>query len=126
VLRRIGRVAIVFALCGVIGLQWAALQSIAWTAMLIEYSKHSTVCYAIQRTFDGAHPCSLCHAVSKAKSSEKKSDLQSSFVRLDMICPGSVSIAQRSFAPVVFPELVFFCPNNRSSPLAPPPRLVDV
>ena len=44
--------------------------------MIIDYSKRGTLCQAIAQTFDGAHPCSLCHIVNKGKSAEKKSDLQ--------------------------------------------------
>ena len=41
--------------------------------MLIEYSKRAPLCQAIAQTFDGAHPCSLCHiVVNKGKTSEKK------------------------------------------------------
>ena len=46
--------------------------------MIIDYSKRAPLCQAIAQTFDGAHPCSLCHVVNKGKNSEKKSDLQSS------------------------------------------------
>jgi hypothetical protein len=77
VLREVGRIVTIGALCCAIGLHWVALQSFAWTSMLIEYSKRAPLCQAIAQTFDGAHPCSLCHFVNKGKSSEKKSDLQS-------------------------------------------------
>jgi len=39
VLRCIGRIVMVLALCCAIGLHWIALQSLAWTAMVIQYSK---------------------------------------------------------------------------------------
>jgi len=67
-------------------MHWIVLQSLAWTTMLIDYSKRAPLCRAIAQTFDGAHPCSLCHVVNKGKSSEKKSDLQSPTPKIDMIC----------------------------------------
>src|SRR5206468_7477725 len=76
VLRCICRVLTIFALCCAIGLHWIALQSLAWTTMIIDYSKREPLCHAIAQTFDGAHPCSLCKMVNKAKSTERKSDLQ--------------------------------------------------
>jgi hypothetical protein len=86
VLLCIGRIATIVALCCAIGLHWLVLQSVAWTTMLIEHSKGASLCQAIAQTFDGAHPCSLCHAVNKGKNSEKKSDLQSPTPKMDMIC----------------------------------------
>src|SRR5215469_16260917 len=78
------------ALCCSIGLHWLALQSVAWTSMLIENSKRAPLCQAITRTFDGAHPCSLCHIVATGKASEKKSDIQSPLPKIDIICVARV------------------------------------
>ena len=47
VLRHLGRIVTIFALCCAIGLQWIALQSLAWTTMLIDYSKRAPLCQAI-------------------------------------------------------------------------------
>ena len=58
--------------------------------MLIEYSKRAPLCQAIAQTFDGAHPCSLCHIVTKGKASEKKSDMQSPVPKIDIICVARV------------------------------------
>ncbi len=62
--------------------------------MIIDYSKRAPLCQAIAQTFDGAHPCSLCHVVSKGKNSEKKQDLQSPTAKIDMIC---APLANRHF-----------------------------
>src|SRR5215472_5741733 len=86
VFRCIGRIVTIFALCCAIGLHWLTLQSIAWTSMIIDYSKRGTLCEAIAQTFDGAHPCSLCHIVDRGKTTEKKSDLQLLTPKIDMIC----------------------------------------
>jgi hypothetical protein len=53
-----------------------ALQSVAWTTMLFEYSKHAPLRQAIAQTIDGSHPCAICHAVTMGKKSEKKSEFQ--------------------------------------------------
>jgi hypothetical protein len=55
VLRCIGRIVMVLALCCAIGLHWIALQSLAWTAMVIQYSKCARLGQAIEQTLDGAH-----------------------------------------------------------------------
>src|SRR3954471_21635395 len=79
-----GRIVTISALCLSIGLHWIALQSLAWTTMVIDYSKRAPLCRAIAQTFDGKHPCSLCHAVNKGESSKKKQDVQSSMLKIDM------------------------------------------
>src|SRR4026209_232016 len=99
VLRRLGRILTIFALCCAIGLQWIALQSLAWTTMLIDYSKRAPLCQAIAQTFDGAHPCSLCHVVATGKASEKKSDMQAPVPKIDMICAPFPTSIVRTFIP---------------------------
>ena len=101
------------ALCCAIGLQWVALQSIAWTAMIVNYSKHGTLCEAIAQTFDGAHPCSLCHIVNKGKTTEKKSDLQLLTPKIDMICTKRAITVVRPFAYVDYVAARFFSSRNR-------------
>jgi hypothetical protein len=126
VLRCIARAVTIFALCCAIGLHWIALQSLAWTTMLIDYSKRAPLCQAIAQTFDGAHPCSLCHAVKKGKNSEKKSDLQSPASKIDMIC---VSSSTRLIRPSIsFEYTVFdfsFSKIERSPPVPPPRSLLS-
>jgi hypothetical protein len=40
------------------------LQVVAWTRMLYQYSQGSTVSEALQKTFDGKHPCEICKRVA--------------------------------------------------------------
>jgi hypothetical protein len=122
--RCVGRIAAIIALCCAIGLHWVALQSVAWTTMLVQNAKHASLCKAIVQTFDGAHPCSLCHAVSAAKNSEKKSDLQSSMPKIDMICVArAISLLPR-FTPFEYSVSDFSSSERRHSPPVPPPRLL--
>ncbi|SRR6266478_442542 len=121
-LRCAGRIATISALCLSIGLHWIALQSLAWTTMVIDYSRHAPFCRAIAQTFDGAHPCSLCDVVSKGKSSEKKQDLQSATPKIDMIC---APLANRITHPFVLFEYTIrgcFSLELGHSPPVPPPR----
>ncbi|MDB6119237.1 MAG: hypothetical protein JWO08_3018 [Verrucomicrobiaceae bacterium] len=60
-----------------IGAQWAVLQSAAWVGMAVSYSLHEgSVTEGLSKTFDGQHPCALCHVVTKGKGSEKKDPAQ--------------------------------------------------
>ena len=120
--RCIGRIVTIFALCCAIGLQWLTLQSIAWTSMIIDYSKRGTLCQAIAETFDGAHPCSLCHIVDKGKTSEKKSDLQLLTPKVDMICTKGAITLIRPSAYVDYVAGHFSVFKLGESPPVPPPR----
>jgi len=122
VLRQVGRIATIGALCCAIGMHWIVLQSLAWTTMLIDYSKRAPLCQAIAQTFDGAHPCSLCHVVNKGKSSEKKSDLQSPMPKIDMICVSRSGHSTRPFVPFEYTVRDFCSSQIGRSPPVPPPR----
>jgi hypothetical protein len=99
------------------------LQSVAWTTMIVEYAKHQSLRAAIAQTFDGGHPCSVCHMVSKGKNSEKKSDLQSPVQKIDMICVARVMRFLQAFVPFDFATRHFSSPESTHSPPVPPPRL---
>src|SRR5438876_6488640 len=101
-----------------------ALQSFAWTNMLIKNSKRAPLCQAIAQTFDGTHPCSLCHAVSKGKNSEKKSDLQSAAPKIDMICATRAISPARLFVRFEYARKNFSISEIGHSPPVPPPRLL--
>jgi len=122
VLRCAGRIATIFALCCAIGLHWVALQSLAWTTMIIDYSKRAPLRQAITQTFDGGHPCSLCHAVSTGKNSEKKSDLQSPTPKIDMICAPRAIRVVPPFRRFEYASTDFSLSRVGQPPLVPPPR----
>lgn len=121
--RHIGRIATISALCCAIGLHWMALQSIAWTTMIFSYAKQQSLPTAIAQTFDGAHPCSLCHAVNKGKTSEKKSDLQSPTQKIDLICVARTIRMLSDFEAFDYPGLDFPSLVVSHSPAVPPPRI---
>jgi hypothetical protein len=122
VVRHISRVVTIFALCCAIGLHWLTLQSIAWTSMIIDYSKRGTLCQAIAQTFDGVHPCSLCHIVNKGKSAEKKSDLQLPTPKLDLICTKDAITLALPFISFDYANSNFRISEVGHSPPVPPPR----
>jgi hypothetical protein len=82
------------------------------------------LCQAIAQTFDGAHPCSLCHVVATGKASEKKTDVQSPVPRIDIICVARVI---RLISPVALFEYAlrdFSVSEIEHSPPVPPPRVM--
>ena len=72
---RAGQVLLVFVLLSISGAHWLVLQSIAWSAMLVEYAHDSALVDAVSQTFDGEHPCGLCKQIAQEKKTEKKTEI---------------------------------------------------
>lgn len=115
----------VLALCLTIGLQWLALQSVAWTAMMLSNAKQVSFCQAVKRTFDGSHPCSLCHVVSKGKASEHRRDFQSSLAKVDIVCVSRVIALLPRLASWDYGTMSVSFSEAEYSPPAPPPRALS-
>ena len=116
-----GRLLTIAALCFAVGLHWLALQSIAWTTMVVEYSKKVSLTEAVAQTFDGEHPCGLCHAVQKGKNSERKNDF-SAPTRLDLYCAPRASARVHEYLDLKFEQVVASATARFDSPPTPPPR----
>ena len=121
-LRLAGKTIAIFALCSAVGLQWLGLQSIAWTAMIVSNARQVSFCEAVKRTFDGAHPCSLCHVVTKGKTSEQKRDIQSSSAKVDIVCVSRLIRLSPRQIPFQYLTLNRRLLQIDYSPLVPPPR----
>ena len=72
---RTGQYFLIGALLVSMGGHLALLQTIAWGDMLVEFSSKGSFSEAVDKTFDGEHPCHLCKVVKKSKSEEKKKPL---------------------------------------------------
>jgi hypothetical protein len=120
-MRVISRFLVIAALCFSIGLHWCALQSVAWTTMVIEYSKDAPFKEALAKTFDGRHPCSLCHAVQTGKKSEQKNNVQAG-TRIDFYCAALANPRVHEFQPFDYPADANPPIARAESPLTPPPR----
>ena len=91
--------------------------------MIVENAKEKPLSVAIMQTFDGAHPCSLCHAVSTGRHSQKKNETQSPTPKIDIICLArTIQLLPPSF-PVSYPlrDYSFLCTAD-SPPVPPSPR----
>jgi hypothetical protein len=84
VLHKFGQLLMVVAVLSATGTHWLAFQSVAWTTMLAENLQTASWQSALQRTFDGKHPCCLCKEIAKNKQSEKKSDAQVELKKIDL------------------------------------------
>ena len=60
------------ALFVAIGGPLALLQGVAWVTMVHDFSKSGSLSQAVEKTFDGQHPCPLCQKLAKARAAEEK------------------------------------------------------
>lgn len=61
-----------------LGLHWALFQTVAWTGMILSYSREAPLRQAVFMTFDGEHPCALCHSIRQGRAEEKQQDREQS------------------------------------------------
>jgi hypothetical protein len=104
------------------GLHWGFLQSVAWVGMVVSYSQNGGIGEALEKTFDGKHPCCMCKAIAEGKRSEKKPESCPAVKRFDF----SYSAAAFVFAaPSAYWEARWPEPIGGSlarTPPVPPPR----
>lgn len=123
VLKQLGRILLIIALLGATGGHWAVLQTIAWTDMLASNLQTQSLGDAITTTFDGAHPCKLCHQITEGKRAEKQPDSPLQIKKLEFVTerPLIVLSAPRNFESLHETILDFTSLVHR--PTVPPPRL---
>ena len=123
---RIGKVFVVIALAATLGLHWALLQTVAWTAMLAHNLRTYSLSESVARTFDGKYPCPICKAIAAGKKSEKKSEFTPPTQKLEFppIKENPVLIAPSQF--VFLWPANFFADSFISKPPVPPPRAAFV
>jgi hypothetical protein len=119
---RLGHVLMLVALLAASGAHWAALQSVAWTTMLAKNLQSASVSAALEKTFDGRHPCPLCKAIAAGKSAEKKTDFTLELKKLEYppAPEGFVLVAPAQFQ--LLPQVNFSAPALTHEPPVPPPR----
>ena len=110
------------ALVSSIGLHWAFFQSVAWVGMVITYSQEGTFTQALDKTFDGKHPCSLCNHLAQAQKSQKKSDRHFEVKKLEFISARQVIFLADPTHFQVQSLGDSSAPQFSQSPPVPPPR----
>ena len=91
--------------------------------MIVSNARQVSFCEAVKRTFDGAHPCSLCHVVNKGKTSEQKRDIQSSSAKVDIVCVSRLIRLSPRVVPFRYSAVWLSFSEIEYSPPGPPPRL---
>ncbi len=123
--RAVARAVLVCGLCLSVGVQWIVLQGVAWTGMLISFSKDGTILEAMGKTFDGAHPCPLCCAVQQGQS--ETDDPESTDVKKQDKKQDAVLFARQALVPPAPGEMIFIAlvtppAESCAQPCWEPPR----
>ena len=117
-LGRIGKIFVVTAVIFSIGLHWNFLQVVAWGSMLVRYAQDASLSEAVEKTFDGEHPCCMCKAIEKGKQEERKLPQQKQDERkLELFC---IARPARIVPPFVAFTLPAFRDRGELLPAAPP------
>lgn len=76
---RVAKITAVLLVClSLSGGHWLALQTVAWTRMLVDYSKNQSIAAAVADTFSGERPCEMCVSIEKGKTAEQKEEATTS------------------------------------------------
>ncbi len=70
----------------------AILQGVAWTNMVRDFAKTESIGTALEKTFDGQHPCTLCKKITETGSGKKDDALASAKSKLGEFLPQSQSL----------------------------------
>ena len=71
-LRIVGLPLICMAFFSLAGGHWLVLQAVAWAQMLRDYSQSAPIAEAIERTFSGNYPCTMCVRITEEQQKEEK------------------------------------------------------
>ena len=118
-----GRCLVAILLIFSIGGHWGFLQTVAWVTMVVDYSKDAPLSVAVQKTFDGKHPCNLCKLVNRGKQSEQKQEAIKAKFKMDFwVAPHEICLATDRLAWEKFVPFENFFHGRGDSPPVPPPR----
>ena len=92
--------------------------------MLLENARHAPLNQAVMKTFDGNHPCDLCHAVAAGQKSEKKSEILPTVGKVDLICTTRTFSWLSPWVSYEYPRIDSAIPERWPAPPVPPPRLL--
>ena len=124
VFARIGKMVVIAALIGTLGIHWLVLQSIAWSGMLARNLQRAPLAQAVQQTFDGQHPCTLCQTIATGKQTEQRGETPPQLQKLEFprfVAEVILPVPPRADAPMT--SLLGFAYRPQAPPLPPPRHL---
>ena len=122
VFRRFFQLVVVLALVLAVGGHWAVLQSLAWMRMAVQYSRTVPLTVALQKTFDGRHPCKLCQVVKEGKKADQR-EVKKVEIKPDFFCDlDRAPVCPLAAFPAISSEPARLS-SRGDSPPRPPPRV---
>ena len=115
---------VIAALVLTTGLHWAALQTVAWSAMLASHLRTQSVEESMAQTFDGLHPCCLCQAIAAAKQAEKKGEAAAPVLKFEFPLYAETLVLTPPAAFGFVPPASFSPKSISFKPPLPPPRSI--
>lgn len=122
-LRKTGILLCCVAFFFLAGGHWAVLQSVAWARMIADYAQSEPLASAVEKTFDGEHPCTMCKDISQSKKSEERPVSAKSDKKVESVAGDS-----RDAMFVNAPDPIWshgdpsLLPVSPEAPPVPPPR----
>lgn len=119
------RTIILGVMCLSLGLQWAVIQGIAWTTMLVSYSSTEGLIQGLSKTFDGEHPCPLCEAVEDGSQQSSRQAAETGDAtgrKMDAVLSSILRLMPPPGEPVIYPELARKALQRSWPPAEGPPR----
>jgi hypothetical protein len=126
VLHSSGRLIAAAAMFFIAGGHWGALQTVAWTKMLWDYSQRDgSLVAGAKKTFDGEHPCRMCDSIKKAKRTGEKSPALAAAAKKVELFAGECGnpLPKRECGRFEFPGLM---DERREARFAEPPGKVPI
>ena len=116
----------VLLVCLSLGMHWAVLQGVAWSGMFLSNLNQGSVTEAVEKTFDGEHPCLLCLAVKEGQKKEKddsKPLTAKSVKKFEAVLVAEKRLVAPPAQIRSFPWLVSSLEGRSERPSMPPPRV---
>lgn len=112
------------ALATAVNLHLPAMQVVAWTGMIVDYSRGNSLSEAVAMTFDGDHPCRMCKEIRKQQTPSAEEEIQTAQQSSRLVAVlGSVPAWVHALVPLAAPaELRPLPVGLRPVPETPPPR----
>lgn len=116
--RIIGIFFILLALFTITGGHLALLQSVAWARMMHHYSTQGSFSSAMEKTFSGKYPCSLCKKIAKERQKEKTAASLPLKIKIDAVLETASFVELRLPKKFSYPKKI---DSNYRSPIFEPP-----
>lgn len=126
--RHAGLISCFIAILAMSGGHWLALQSWAWTQMLMAFSRSDSLGQSISKTFDGQHPCSLCVTIQEGMAQEQQQQRDIPLLKREKMPESVWQLRHFTTAPILtqattrIPFVPSFYSDFIDSPSTPPPR----